>query len=75
MLKQKCEKLPQKKATVKVDLCRESVEKMQATGKTCFLQHTKDTTHLKVRKGGAKMQSRVKHPKHNHNPKMQACTT
>ena len=29
---------------------------MQARGKTCFLQHTKDTTHLKVEKGAPKIE-------------------
>ena len=38
-----------------------SVEKMQARGKTCLLQHTTNTTHRELRKGTPKMQLQVKH--------------
>ena len=34
---------------------------MQARGKTCFLQDTKDTTHPKVEKGALKIQPQMKH--------------
>ena len=34
---------------------------MQARGKTCFLQHTKDTTHSELRKGAPKRQPQMKH--------------
>ena len=34
---------------------------MQARGKTCFLQHTTNTTHQELRKATPKMQLQVKH--------------
>ena len=34
---------------------------MQARGKTCFLQHTKDTTYPKVEKGALKIEPQMKH--------------
>ena len=34
---------------------------MQARGKTCLLQHTKNTTHLKVKKGAPKIEPQMKH--------------
>ena len=52
---------------------------MQARGKTCFLQHTKDTTDLKVRNGAPKVEQQMKHTnqthKHKYCPKIQPCTT
>ena len=33
---------------------QKSVEKMQARGKTCLLQHTTNTTHSELRKGASK---------------------
>ena len=38
---------------------------MQAEVKTCFLQHTKDTTYLKVRKGAPKIEPQIKHTNTN----------
>ena len=75
LLKQKSEKVHQKKPSAKIDALKKSVEKMQARGKTCFLHHTENTTHSKVRQGSSKVQLPMKHPKHNHHPKMQTCTT
>ena len=45
-----------KKTTVEMYVAKKSVEKMQARGKTCFLQHAKDTRHLKVEKGDSKIE-------------------
>ena len=42
---------------------------MQARGKTCFLQHTKDTTQPKVRKGAPKIEPQMKHTNTNTAPK------
>ena len=67
--------MPQKKATVKMDVTEKSVEKMQTRGRSCFLQHARNTTHLKVRKDDPKIQPLIKHPKHNYHPKMRLCTT
>ena len=51
MPKQNPEKVTRNRTTEKIDLLKKSVEKMQARGKTCFLQHRKNTTHLKSGKG------------------------
>ena len=40
---------------------------MQARGKTCFLQHTKNTSYPKVRKGTPKIEPQMKHTNTNTN--------
>ena len=52
---------------------------MQARGKTCFLQHRKDTTYPKVRKGAPKIEPQMNYTnethKHKYCPKIRPCTT
>ena len=50
-----------KKSHCKSWRAQKSVEKMQARGKTCFLQQTKNTTYPKVRKGASKIEPQMKH--------------
>ena len=54
LVKQKSEKVHQKKALCENRRAEKSVEKMQARGKTCLLQYTKTTSDPKVRKGAPK---------------------
>ena len=68
-MNEKFEKALEKEATEKMDLPKKSVEKMQARGKTCFLQHTRNTTHSKLRKGARKMQPQMKHTNTTTTPK------
>ena len=72
-------KSPPKKPTVKNWRDQKSVEKMQARGKTCFLQHTKKHYLAKSEKKCPKNRTTNETHKHKHKrkycPKLRPCIT
>ena len=78
LMKQKSEKVPQKKPTRKIDVLKNQLKKCNLEVRHAFCNTQKNTTDPKLRKGTPKIEPQMKHTnethKHKYCPKIQPCT-